>query len=270
MEYDRVKNIIAIPMRKSRICRRLAFKAFHLGFLRVRHVRRQLKHILEQLPPGSMVLDAGFGFGPYSDQVLRGRSDVSLVGVEITQEQVDDSRKYFEGEGFGDRCSFRIQPLEELDETDTYNLAIAVDILEHIEDDVKVMTNIRKSLKPGGQLFIHTPASEKDSRLEDRHEQEFFVGEHVREGYAYRELREKLHEAGFKRVELRYTYGRWGMVSWWMMQGIPFRLLERSLFFAPLLLPYYLLVFPFAHRFMLADMTLDHLKGGGLMARAWK
>ncbi len=270
MEYDRVKNLLAIPMRHSALFRRLAYKAFELGFLRVRHVKRQLGRIISQLPPGAVVLDAGFGFGPYTDQLLRNRSDLTVEGVEITQQQVHDCVTYFRKAGFQDRCSLHMLPLEDLREENKYDLAIAVDILEHIEEDVKVLSNIRKALKPGGQLFIHTPASETDSRLEDRHDQEFFVGEHVRDGYLDTELQDKLREAGFATAKTRFTYGRWGMVSWWLMQGIPFRLLDRSVFFAPLLLPYYLLVFPFAHRFMLADLPLDHLKGGGLMARAWK
>ena len=140
--------------------------------------------------------------------------------------------------------------------------------MEHIEDDVRVMSNLHRSLVKGGILFIHTPAQKFDSRTVEEHHS--FVGEHVRDGYHIDELREKLYEAGFRRVELRFTYGRWGMLSWWLMQGIPFRMLQR---FKPLvvLLPlYYLLVFPFANRFMVADLPLDHLEGGGLLAWAWK
>jgi len=59
------------------------------------------------------------------------------------------------------------------------------------------------------------------------------------------------------------------MAAWWLMQGIPFRMVEKSKFFVLLLPFYYLLAFPFANRFMLADLNLDHLSGGGVMAKAW-
>ncbi len=267
MEYDPIKDLIAVPMRQSRDFRRLAYKLFELGFLRVRHVKRQLSYILQGMPENAHVLDAGFGFGPYSDQVMRETTSVKLTGYEIKPEQVDDCRVYFEGEGFGDRCTFDTKDLLDLDDENMYDLAIAVDIMEHIEDDVKVMSNLRKSLKPGGILFIHTPASDVDSREVPEHES--FVGEHVRDGYLHRELKEKLLEAGFKKAEVRFTYGRWGMAAWWLMQGIPFRLVQKSKFFLLLMPFYYLLAFPFANRFMLADLNTDHLDGGGVMAKAW-
>jgi len=267
MEYEPLKELLAIPMRPSGWVRRMAYLLFELGFLRVRHVKRQLSKIFRVLPPNAHILDAGYGFGPYTDQALREIPDVRVTGYDVNVQQVQDCISFFTGEGFGDRCNFKELDLNDLKDKNTYDLAIAVDIMEHIEDDIKVLKNLRRALKKGGILLIHTPASEVDSRTVSHHDS--FVGEHVRDGYHPDELREKLLESGFSRAEVRFTYGRWGMVSWWMMQGIPFRLLSISKFFVLLLPLYYLFVFPFAHRFMLADLNLDHLKGGGLIAKAW-
>jgi len=225
-----------------------------------------LRYLLDRLPDNAHVLDAGFGFGPYSDLVLGEYPGMSLTGYEGKREQVEDCRDFFSREGFGQRCRFEVLDLLELEEESLYDLAIAVDIMEHIEDDVRVLKNLKRALKPGGILLIHTPAQEQDSRTVAEHHS--FVGEHVRDGYNIEELREKLREAGFGKVDLRFTYGRWGMASWWLMQGIPMRMIGKCRLSALLLPLYYLLVFPFANRLMIADLPLDHLKGGGLLAVA--
>ena len=268
MEYDPIKEIIAVPMRHSRLFRRLAYRLFELGFLRVRYVKRELARIIAGIGGNIHVLDAGFGFGPYVDYILRRYPDVRVTGIEIRQDQVEDCERFFEREGFSGRTRLLVGDLVELSDIGLYNLALAVDILEHIEDDVAVLRNLHRALDARGLLLIHTPAFANDSRTVDK--REFFVGEHVRDGYTVSELEDKLYLAGFSDVRIRYTYGRWGMISWWLMQGMPMRMVHR---FAPaaLLLPfYYALVTPFAHRFMLADLAENHESGGGLLAIARK
>lgn len=268
MEYDPIKDILAVPMRHNDIVRRGAYRAFELGFLRVRWVKRELGRLLRaRHGRETRILDVGFGFGPYSDYALRHFPEAEVVGIEVKDEQVEDCNRYIARQGMGERASFHVQDALDLNALDSYDLAIAVDILEHIEDDVRVLTNIRRALRERGRLLIHTPASDVDSRTVNH--EHFFVGEHVRDGYLPDELREKLQHAGFEKVRVKRTYGPWGMRAWWLMQGIPFRLLDRSPLFAVLLPVYYALVFPFAHRFMLADLAEeDRTDGKGLLVVA--
>lgn len=268
MEYDRIKDILAVPIRRCSCFRRLAYKLFELGFLRVRHVKRELFRLLKSRNGEVHLFDAGFGFGPYMDFVLRSFPDVHVTGLEIKAEQVEDCTSFFEKEGFGDRINLFTGDLLTYRENEEYDIAIAIDILEHIEDDILVMRNLHQSLKPGGVLLIHTPASGVDSRLDRR--EEYFVGEHVRDGYLDRELKEKLLQAGFSRVELKYTYGKYGMAAWWIMQGIPLRLVHRLPLLGVIIPLYYILLFPFAHRLMLADLAGGLQQGKGLLVRAYK
>ncbi len=269
MEYDPIKDLIALPMRKSVKFRSMAYKLFELGFLRVRFVKRELKRQLRTRQGKARILDVGFGFGPYSDYVLRNYIGTEVTGIEVKDEQVDDCHRYFNATGYGDRAIFHVQDALDLNALDSYDVAIAVDIMEHIEDDVKVMKNIHRALRKGGALLIHTPGSKIDSRTTSEHNS--FVGEHVRDGYHHRELVEKLEEAGFSKVDLKFTYGKYGMISWWLMQGIPLRMLNTFPGLALLLPFYYAIAFPFANRFMLADLALeDQQDGKGLLVWAWK
>lgn len=70
------------------------------------------------------------------------------------------------------------------------DVLIMLNVLEHIEDDVKALTNAYKLLKPGGSLIIEVPAS---PRLYDSYDAELH---HFRR-YSSQELHNKLTKAGF-------------------------------------------------------------------------
>jgi len=268
MEYDIIKDYLREPMRRSPWVRKLAYRLYELSFLRVRYVQRELKRLILHHPSRLQVLDAGFGFGPYLNFLLRSFPQIQVTGLEVKAEQIEDCKTYFHQLGFGSRVEFVHRDLLEYEETEKFDLAIAVDILEHIEDDVRAMRNICRALKKTGMLVIHTPGSSVDSR--ESVEKEFFVREHVRIGYTPQELWEKLIQAGFQKIKLRYTYGRYGMIAYWLMQGIPLRLINLQLLLSVLLPFYYLLTFPFAHRLMQADLARKLVQGKGLLVVAEK
>lgn len=268
MEYDRWKDMIGEPMRVFPWFRKFAYKLFEFGFLRVRYVKRELRTIMRACKYDCHIFDAGFGFGPYMDFLLRTYPGVKITGLEIKDEQVEDCRQYFKKEKLDHRVNLVSGDLLTYDREDTYNMAIAIDIMEHIEDDVRVMKNLLNSLKKGGFLLIHTPGAEVDSRYDDT--EHFFVGEHVRDGYHPDELREKLFEAGFSKVQVKFSYGKLGMISWWLMQGIPFRFIDKFPLGIVLLPLYYMIASPFADRFMKGDLGTRLKDGKGLIAIAKK
>lgn len=81
------------------------------------------------------------------DFILRNYPGVRLTGLEIKDEQVLDCKQYFQKEGFAKRIRLLSGDLLDFHSSDTFDLAIAIDIMEHIEDDVRVMRNLHKSLK---------------------------------------------------------------------------------------------------------------------------
>lgn len=118
-------------------------------------------------------------------------------------------------------------------------------------------------------LLINTPSDQGGSDVAD-HGDQSFIGEHVRDGYGKKEMEEKLNRAGFKKVEINYTYGKPGKISWRLSMKYPIMLLGVSKFFLVLLPFYYLLVMPFALILNLADVRMKHKSGTGLMVKAFK
>jgi ubiquinone/menaquinone biosynthesis C-methylase UbiE len=82
--------------------------------------------------------------------------------------------------------------------SERFDVAVAMDVLEHLEDDCVALTELQRVLKPGGLLIVTVPAyrhlwSEHDIALM-----------HCRR-YVRRELRERLVAAGFKIDKLAHT-----------------------------------------------------------------
>jgi len=75
----------------------------------------------------------------------------------------------------------------------SFGHVIACDILEHIEQDLDVLSEIVRVLKRGGTLWLSTPSAEfylfPGGRLQQRFERAWG---HVRHGYTPSELRSKL------------------------------------------------------------------------------
>jgi hypothetical protein len=141
--------------------------------------------------------------------------------------------------------------------------------MEHIEEDVKVFRNFHQSLKKDGMLLISTPSGEGGSDVHGDHD-ESFIDEHVRDGYPISEIRDKLKEAGFSRIDARYSYGNPGKISWRLSMKYPILMLNASKLNFIILPFYYLLTFPFALILNFMDVRMKHSSGTGLIVKAFK
>ena len=147
-------------------------------------------------------------------------------------------------------------------------MAICIDVLEHIEEDVQVMKNISRHLKEGGYFLMHSPSHYSE---EDGDEDDSFVGEHARPGYSKEEISGKLHQAGLEPEKVHYTYGFWGHKAWVLSVKWPMIWFNKmGLFAAILLLVYYPIVMPFCLLMNLADLYTRNKKGNGIYALAVK
>jgi SAM-dependent methyltransferase len=113
-----------------------------------------------------------------------------------------------------------VQDLVLYQEPNSFDLALSVDVMEHILEDVEVFRNIHASLKDGGMLLISTPSDQGGSDVHADSETSF-IEEHVRDGYNIHEIQQKLRTAGFERIEARYSYGEPGQISWRLSMKYP-------------------------------------------------
>lgn len=270
IDYDPIKDRFARVIRNSSGLRRIFYFLLDLVFLRSWHIRKVLKEEgarFENAGPWKLI-DAGCGFGQYDRFILNHFENVKIHAIDVKKEYLRDNKKYFRQKFDKKRIDFHEADLLKLTGSKSFDFVICIDVLEHIEEDVKAMQNLSKCLKEGGYFLMHSPShySEEDASGDDT-----FVGEHARTGYSKAEIEKKLMESDLLPVKTHYTYGKWGRRSWTLSVKWPMIWFTRFGMSASLLLMlYYPVVLPFCLIMNKADLYTKNEKGSGIYALAKK
>ena len=159
---------------------------FHWWFAERRNL---LRVWASQLPSDTNFLDIGAGVGTQS-RLLKDEFGFHVIAVE---QSTYGSKK----------C--RENGLETLQENatnlsldnETIDAVIAMDVLEHVQEDDKALSEIFRVLKDDGIFFITVPAFQF---MWSKHDE---AVQHVRR-YSKREITHKLQESGFLVTNIRY------------------------------------------------------------------
>lgn len=274
MQYDPIKRKLGLFFNMTPAFRKLFYRLLDLLLLRSWHIRRALKKWEQERNGEQTILDAGSGFGQYDYYIGKRHRDWHVKGVDVKKEQIEDCNNFFQKIGLKN-VRFAEANLTKFDEPDTYDLVLCVDVMEHIEEDEKVLQNYYRALKKGGMLLISTPSDQGGSDVhhhdhEDESGEHSFIDEHVRDGYGIDEISEKMKRAGFSRTEVYYQYGPSGKLAWKLSMKFPIIMLNTSYVFFILLPFYYLITYPFSLILNYVDVKRKHKTGTGLVAKAWK
>ena len=269
MQYDPIKNSLGKIFNSTPFLRRLFYRLLDLLLLRSWHIRRELKMLNREGFKPVEIADAGSGFGQYVYYLSKRYPEAHIAGLDIKQEQVDDCNHFFTAIKRDDKVSFKYADLALLEENEAWDLVLSVDVMEHIEDDRTVFRHLYKGLKPGGYLLISTPSDQGGSDVHHEHD-ESFIDEHVRDGYGVEEIDEKLRDAGFSDIQIKYSYGKPGKISWKLSMKYPILMANISKLFLLLLPLYYLLVYPFCYFLNMSDVRGTHNTGTGLIVKCKK
>lgn len=268
MQYDPIKRSLGNVFNKNPFLRKLFYRLLDLLLLRTWHVKKEIREWAKKYRNGADILDAGSGFGQYTYYLSTKNKRWKIHGVDVKDEQIEDCSRFFKQIG-KDNVSFAFGDLTKYSEPDKYDLALSVDVMEHILEDVEVFRNIHKSLKAGGMILISTPSDQGGSDVHD-HDHDSFIDEHVRDGYNINEIQDKLKTAGFNKTEARYSYGAPGKISWRLSMKYPILMLNASKLFFVVLPFYYLITFPLSLILNYMDANQHHQTGTGLIVKAWK
>ncbi|MDZ7681685.1 MAG: methyltransferase domain-containing protein [Fodinibius sp.] len=268
--YDPVKDRFAKIIRKFRFLRTVFYKLLDLFFLRSWYIRDILRNYGTELDKQGewKLLDAGSGFGQYDRFILQEFPNVKVKAIDVKSDYLEDSRQYFEQAIRQNRIDFEREDLLNIQYPQKFNFAICIDVLEHIEDDRRVMTNIYNALQEGGYFLMHSPSvySEEDADGDDS-----FVDEHARVGYSTEDISEKLKSVGFEVTEVAYTYGSKGHLAWELLIKYPMLWMTKiKLWALPLMAIYYLFTLPAGLILMAMDMRDNNERGTGVYALARK
>ena len=263
MHYDPVKDIFANIIRKIPLLRILFYKILDLMFLRSWYVRRELRSLRRMFGENEIsIYDAGTGYAQYTYFMSKKLIPNNIYAVDVKKEWINDADKFFKDRKINN-VKFGIEDLTKINHKGKFDLITCVDVMEHIEEDVKVFQNFYEALKPGGFLLINTPSIFGGSDVHDESE-ESFIGEHAREGYSKEDIESKLHPFGFKTYQIKYTYGFWGDKAWRLGIKFPMLMLNVSKLFLIILPIYYLITLPFTLIMMYIDYSSKNKIGSGI------
>src|SRR3954468_11187860 len=160
----------------------LALDERHWWYRGRRRVLAAVVHGIPLPPPGqTRVLDAGCGSGRTLDDLARlgeaHGTELNPLGVEAARRRGHEVR-----EG-------RVEEIPHADAS--FDLATCLDVIEHTDDDVRSLRELRRVTRPGGALVVTVPAY---PRLWSRHDE---VNGHRRR-YTRRTLRRAAEAAGWE------------------------------------------------------------------------
>jgi SAM-dependent methyltransferase len=102
------------------------------------------------LPAAARILDAGCGSGRNMVDLA---SFGEVTGLELSEASVERARRRHVGEVVAGSLSERL-PFPDA----SFDLALALDVLEHLDDDRPALRELRRVVRPTGRLLITVPA----------------------------------------------------------------------------------------------------------------
>ena len=152
--------------------------------------RNVLERVIDrlQLPDGARILVAGCGSGRNMVELMRYGT---VTGVELSPTSAALARARAAGEVIEGSV------LEMPFASASFDLAVSLDVIEHLADDLAALRELRRVVAPGGSLLITVPAYQW---LWSGHDE---INHHHRR-YTRRSLRHVAEQAGWETVRTTY------------------------------------------------------------------
>ena len=202
--------------------------------------RHRVRTIMAWVPPvaGAMVLDVPCGQGFYLHRYRYVEPLCTAVGVELDPDVLDRGRQAVARLGVPlANASIYALPFC----ADSFDAAICSEVLEHLEDDVAALREVRRVLRPGGTVAITVPNANYPFWWDPINKTlEALTGRHIRRGpfagiwaghrrlYTRDLLRRAVVEAGLEIVEERSFTHHCMPFSHNLVYGVGKPLLERD------------------------------------------
>jgi SAM-dependent methyltransferase len=155
-------------------------------------LKNHLLHCVDQLalrhPLSDPFLDVGCGGGDVSLHLAR--KNWRGKAIDLSGEALNRTSALLR-----DHPAVRVANESLLDQAGSFKTVLAMDVVEHLEDDSAALRKIASIVPDGGHLILSVPSNPREWRWDDDH-----FGHYRR--YTEAELKEKLYAAGFAVLEM--------------------------------------------------------------------
>ncbi len=168
------------------------------------HFARRRAFLLDRVAPGERVLDLGCGEGDFT--VALAAAGVDVVGADVAERALERARARH-----GALRLELVPPHGPFPWPDgAFDVVWASEVVEHVADTARWLSEVRRALAPGGRVLLTTPDHGLPRRLAlavhgfERHFDP--RGDHLR-FYTHRSLRTLLEDLGFGDVSIQRARG---------------------------------------------------------------
>ena len=159
---------------------------------------------------GNNVLDAGAGIGTFTALLLQDRR--SVIALENDPLYIEELRRRFGGSALVSVCQGDLADSNGLPHFPEVDSVLCLNVLEHIDDDVQALRNMRERVRSGGKLLALVPAY---PRLYNRMDQA--LGHYRR--YSKRSFLRKLRVSGWA-VQRTFYINVFSVLGWFIAGSI--------------------------------------------------
>lgn len=162
----------------------------------------------KNLRPGHLrTLDVGSGSGAFS--IYATKMGNYTIGINSNEEEIKIAKERAKILGLNNVEFINIDLKsfgKYIKNIGNFDQIICFELIEHLKDDKKIISDLSQVLKPGGKLILTTPFKKHKPLLGERLSK-YEDGGHVRWGYTYDELKDIFNNCGLKIISVEYMNG---------------------------------------------------------------
>ncbi|UCH20637.1 MAG: class I SAM-dependent methyltransferase [Deltaproteobacteria bacterium] len=114
--------------------------------------------IVSHMPDGK-ILDLGTGPGYLPIEIVKRSASLQIVGIDLSRKLIQMARVNALKAGVPNRLKFQVGNAARLSFDDsTFDMAISTGMLHALKDPIRVLREIYRVLKAGGEAWIYDPA----------------------------------------------------------------------------------------------------------------
>lgn len=157
-----------------------------------------VNHLLKKQKPGSKSC-LELGYGPGDMLIDFAKMGMNTHGYDFSTEAYENAKQRIKKQPDHVQEKICLLTAEREIQVSQYDFIVALEVLEHVRDDLSLLRSFRTYLKKDGMLIFSVPAHKAKWGDND-----VWAGHYRR--YEKRELREKLDKTGFETVHI-WSYG---------------------------------------------------------------
>lgn len=187
--------------------------------------------IYEQIFPAlqGSILEVGSGIGTFSEKIIKNFPNSKITLTDISTFYVEKLHKKFHGENVS-IFKLDLNQKEDYEKIgyEKFDSIVAINVLEHVENDIIALQQLYKMLKKDGKLVILVPCHKFLYNVIDSS-----IGHYRR--YTKKELVSKINKTEFNIIHV-FSFNMLGIVGWYLngnlgktakVNGAAFRIYDR-------------------------------------------